>query len=108
MNIILIDASSCYHFDGLVQERRNSSANALELRLFCTKPSIQSYPESIIDTIVATQFRPPHNELVTDRGVRRGCPSGSHCGWNQKTGKSEHYGIILQNHTFLGLLTKID
>ena len=28
------------HIDGLVQERRNSIANALELRLFCTKPLI--------------------------------------------------------------------
>ena len=28
------------HFDGLVQERRNSIANALELRLSCTDPSI--------------------------------------------------------------------
>ena len=26
-------------FDGLVQERRNSSALAMELRLSCTKPS---------------------------------------------------------------------
>ena len=26
--------------DGLVQERRNSSALAMELRLFCTEPSI--------------------------------------------------------------------
>ena len=29
-----------YHFDGLVQERRNSSALAMELRLSCTSPSI--------------------------------------------------------------------
>ena len=29
-----------YHFDGLVQERRNSRALALELRLSCTNPSI--------------------------------------------------------------------
>ena len=29
-----------YHFDGLMQERRNSSALAMELRLSCTKPSI--------------------------------------------------------------------
>ena len=29
-----------YHFDGLVQERRNSIANALELRLSYTSPSI--------------------------------------------------------------------
>ena len=31
------------HFDGLVQERRNSLANALELRLSCTNPSIEWY-----------------------------------------------------------------
>ena len=30
------------HFDGLVQERRNSIANALELHLSCTKPSLYS------------------------------------------------------------------
>ena len=29
-----------YHINGLVQERRNSIANALELRLSCTYPSI--------------------------------------------------------------------
>ena len=29
-----------HYFDGLVQERRNSIGNALELRLPCTKPSI--------------------------------------------------------------------
>ena len=28
------------HIDGLVQERRNSTANALELCLSCTNPSI--------------------------------------------------------------------
>ena len=28
------------HIDGLVQERRNSSALAMELRLSCTNPSI--------------------------------------------------------------------
>ena len=30
------------HFDGLVQERRNSSALAMEFRLSCTNPSICS------------------------------------------------------------------
>ena len=30
------------HIDGLVQEKRNSIANALELRLFCINPSICS------------------------------------------------------------------
>ena len=29
-----------HHIDGLVQERRNSSALAMELRLSCTNPSI--------------------------------------------------------------------
>ena len=32
------------HLHGLVQERRNSIANTLELRLSCTNPSILSYP----------------------------------------------------------------
>ena len=30
----------CIYIDGLVQQRRNSIANALELRLSCTNPSI--------------------------------------------------------------------
>ena len=32
------------NIDGLVQERRNSFANALELRLSCTRPSISTHP----------------------------------------------------------------
>ena len=32
----------CGHFDGIVQERCNSVANTLELRLSCTKPSMWS------------------------------------------------------------------
>ena len=37
------------HFDGLVQERRDSIANALELRLSCTKPSIyHQYPRELL------------------------------------------------------------
>ena len=31
------------YIDGLVQERRNSIANALELRLSCTNPSISTF-----------------------------------------------------------------
>ena len=31
------------HFDGLVQERRNSIALAMELRLSCTNPSILTH-----------------------------------------------------------------
>ena len=33
-----------HHFDGLVQERCNSSALAMELRFFCTNPSILFSP----------------------------------------------------------------
>ena len=33
-----------YHFDGLLQKRRNSSVLAMELRLFCINPRfIESY-----------------------------------------------------------------
>ena len=32
-----------FHIDGLVQEKRHSSALAMELRLSCTKPSIWIY-----------------------------------------------------------------
>ena len=37
---------SSSHIDGLVQERRNSIANALELRLSCTSPS--TYPWALL------------------------------------------------------------
>ena len=35
------------HINGLVQERRNSIANVLELRLSCTNPSIYRYAQQI-------------------------------------------------------------
>ena len=38
------------YIDGLVQERRNSIANALELSLSCINPSILSYPTSCSGT----------------------------------------------------------
>ena len=37
---------SIYHIDGLAQERHNSIANALQLRLSCSNPSILSLFES--------------------------------------------------------------
>ena len=45
IEFVLLEYSSfitrrVHHIDGLVQERRSSSALALELRLSCTKPSI--------------------------------------------------------------------
>ena len=39
---ILPPQDTYLHIDGLVQERRNSIANALELRLYCTNPSLWS------------------------------------------------------------------
>ena len=40
-----------YDLDGLVQERCNSSAIAMELRLSCTKPSIyMKWQEAIIES----------------------------------------------------------
>ena len=41
----------CNDIDELVQERRNSSADALELRLSCTNPSICSRITVIVDVI---------------------------------------------------------
>ena len=38
----------CHHLNGLVQERRNSIANALEVRLSCTNPSIWFYVKTEI------------------------------------------------------------
>ena len=37
---VKVDFARDIYIDGLVQERRNSIANALELRLSCTNPSI--------------------------------------------------------------------
>ena len=48
------ELSHWYHADGLVQERRNYIANALELRLSCTNP----WMLCLVDVIVAWS---PHN-----------------------------------------------
>ena len=36
----ILRKSTCHHIDGLMQERHNTIADALELHLSCTKPSI--------------------------------------------------------------------
>ena len=41
-----------YHFDGLVQERRNSIANALELCLSCTNPSILRMSRALVQKAI--------------------------------------------------------
>ena len=50
------------HIDGLVQERRNSSALAMELRLSCTNPSI-CYSSISWDTGLVS------NKLLSETGV---------------------------------------
>ena len=40
-----------YHIEGLVQERHNSSALAMELRLSCTNPSICKDSQEIMSII---------------------------------------------------------
>ena len=42
-DILGLSRETSLYFDGLVQERRNSSALAMELRLSCTNPSISSH-----------------------------------------------------------------
>ena len=44
------------HIDGLVQERRNSIANALELCLSCTNPSIYGAREDQTITTYSTRY----------------------------------------------------
>ena len=40
------------YIDGLLQEKRNSSALAMELRLSCTKPSIHRYHALLYDGMI--------------------------------------------------------
>ena len=46
-----------WQFDGLVQERRNSLANALESRLSCTNPSIYTATTACSPLPTSTAFR---------------------------------------------------
>ena len=52
----LIDCRICDHIEGLVQERHNSIANALELRRSCTSPSICSCLKSSLTVGLETNF----------------------------------------------------
>ena len=45
-----------HHIDGLAQERHNSIANALELPLPCTKPSICYAPQSFTESCHCANF----------------------------------------------------
>ena len=44
------------HFHGLVQERRNSIANALELHLSCINPSISFWQVNVIGLLQASEI----------------------------------------------------
>ena len=48
----------CHNTDGLVQERRNPIANALELSLSCTKPidTRKMIPDWLTDTHGSTRY----------------------------------------------------
>ena len=46
INLYTNNINSFHNINGLVQERRNSSALAMELHLFCTNPSIWNHKRS--------------------------------------------------------------
>ena len=55
---------SAFYFDGLVQEKRNSIANALELRLSCTNLSISCWcqnVETLLTYLAHREGNPPIN-----------------------------------------------
>ena len=94
--------SSKWHFNGLEQERGNSIANTLELRLSCTNPSIYCVPlwkSPIIPLILLhlTCCEAGHQQLQQDRPVRRRThwrwsfsyweDSVDHSAWLQGTGR---------------------
>ena len=68
------------HIDGLEQERRNSIANALELRLCCTNPSMSFFNVYFVKSVWARNrdTRRGESKETEDESV------GS-AGWNAAT-----------------------
>ena len=68
-----------HQFDGLMQERRNSVVNALELRLSCTNPSslylhwIHIGLDSLWDGIASTSLRILDELWRSELTIRHGC-----------------------------------
>ena len=63
------------YFDGLVQERRNSIANALELRLSCTNPSTCNFQRLLTYVFVICRSSPKHSpqyDVVKSDSVEEG------------------------------------
>ena len=58
-----------YKFDGLVQERRNSSALAMELRLFCTYPSTYSIEKQLTYILETVVFSDQLNQIQKNKHV---------------------------------------
>ena len=65
------------HFDGLVQERHNSIANALELRLSCTNPTISCFGKSPLVQILSWLPKARNDCLFFLLFPGSYCPEGS-------------------------------
>ena len=61
LTMVVIEAID---IDGLMQERRNSIANALELRLSCIDPSIWYHPNLIMNCTKHQQNREGLSQLL--------------------------------------------
>ena len=82
--------SSCLDFDGLVQERRNSIANALELHLSCTIPPTSSTNPSSMGGLVHER----RNSIANALELRLSCtipPTSS-------TNPSSMGGLVQERH----------
>ena len=70
LNVITYPCSRCFWYqspliDGLVQERRNSIANALKLHLSCTNPSIWNSTFRFLESLT-TRRRQTAEKLAED------------------------------------------
>ena len=68
-NIVPEKHCFCFHINGLMQERHNSIANALELCLSCTNPSIcqrMIWALLTLLDIILKQLMPTHDPVIHD------------------------------------------
>ena len=79
------------HINGLVQKRRNSIANALELRLSCTNPSIwylkmdrlQPHLQTLTHKVTHTFKMNNHRKYIPTYYVHASCFVAFCCGFNR-------------------------
>ena len=94
-----------YHIDGLMQERRNSSALAMELLLSCTNPSIWWY-EWVICTKTECSFRtsqalfPSQSSLPSINNVLLSSESPWTPKLNHITHKGANVGLLARFNTW--------